>query len=603
MEIKKEDEVIIDGSGYTYLSEFMNDLPENVMLNKVTTGCGMTSVVLNNKIKYVLAVPYVSLIENKLKWCKEKGVDICAIYGGNGEKEVLEFNGRKIITTYDSLGKVTRALEVRGDIKDWKICIDEAHKLVDSAAFRTNAVRTVLDSYTNYKAYVFGTATPVKDKYQLPRLQHIKKARIIWENLSPVNVNYCQYDTKINDVGALIAIDFLQGVRLGNAHIFINSVSSICSIIRKMKKGGFDKPDQIRIVCANNDGNDHIIKQKLTGSYFNSLVSSDVKKVNFYTATAFEGCDIYDEDGKNFIITDGTKDHTKIDITTVLPQIIGRVRNSKYKNVVNLLYTPNQYLSSLTEVQFEENVKNEIKKARHAVETFNKEAKGSMVRQALLKDTDNSYLIVDEDKIHVNEEAWYNEMHNFSALKETYFVSNTPNNCTIQNGIKNNNGLKYAYKGIDKIEIKGFNKIKLGQKSSFKDSCKDYIDAKENGYFKYWDGLEVSLIEEAYEKLGGTKMKALEYKKSKIQEEIMRYSNMISNEVKIVTCLKLKAGQWVSKAQIKKWIQNIYNNLGLKLKAKATDLKKWYDVDDKNSRLSGKLESGFVIKACKIKLK
>lgn len=599
--MKKDDEVIIDGSGHTYLSDIMNDLPENVMLNKVTTGCGMTSVVLNNKIKYVLAVPYVALIENKLKWCKEKGIDVCAIYGGNGEKEVLAFNGRKIITTYDSLGKVTRALEVRGDIKDWKICIDEAHKLVDSAAFRTNAVRSVLDHYSKYKAYVFGTATPVKDKYQLPRLQHIKKNRIEWDNLSPVHVNYCQYDTKINDVGAVLAIDFLQGARSGNAHIFINSVNSICSIIRKMKKGGFDKPDQIRIVCANNDRNHHIIKHKLSATYFNSPVSSDVKKVNFYTATAFEGCDIYDEDGKSFIITDGTKDHTKIDITIMLPQIIGRVRDSKYKNVVNLLYTPNQYLSNLTEAQFEENVKNEIKKAKHAVVTFNKEAKGSMVRQALLKDMDNSYLIVDGNQIHTNEEAWHNEMHNFSTLRQTYYVSKDDSKNTIQSGMKNNNGIDYQYNDVEKIEIKGLNKVKLGQKASFEDKCKDYIKIKEKGHFIFNMADDHLLIEEAYEKLGADRMKALGYRKSKIKEALTLNSNLLSNDHKIVKYLSLKTGQWVSKSNIKMKIQEIYSKIGLKIKAKATDLKKWYDISDRKYRVNGKLESGFVINTCKIR--
>ena len=67
------EEKIIDSKGFRYIGEFMNDLPENVMLNKVTTGCGMTSVVLENDVKYVLAVPYVALIKNKKQWCKEKG--------------------------------------------------------------------------------------------------------------------------------------------------------------------------------------------------------------------------------------------------------------------------------------------------------------------------------------------------------------------------------------------------------------------------------------------------------------------------------------------------------------------------------------------------
>ena len=53
-------ERIIKSNGSKYVGEFMKDLPDNVMLNKVLTGCGMTSTVLSNDKKYVLAVPFVS---------------------------------------------------------------------------------------------------------------------------------------------------------------------------------------------------------------------------------------------------------------------------------------------------------------------------------------------------------------------------------------------------------------------------------------------------------------------------------------------------------------------------------------------------------------
>jgi len=586
------EEMIINGKGYDYLGEFMNDLPENVMLNKVTTGCGMTSVVLANEVKYVLAVPFIALINNKVKWCKEEGIEVCPIYGDNGEDEVLRFAGNKIITTYDSIIKVTKALCIRGDIKEWKICIDEAHKLVDSAAFRTNAVKNVLNSYNKYKSYVFGTATPVKDKYQLPKLKHIRKAKVVWDKLETVKVNYCQYDSKINDVGAVIAIDFLEGIRTGNAHIFINSVSSICHIIRKIKKGGFDKPKEIRIVCAKNDRNEQIVNEKLTGDYYVSNVSSDVRKINFYTATAFEGCDIYDKEGKNFIITDGSKDYTKIDISTVLPQIIGRVRNSKHKNVVNLLFTPNTYLPSVSEEEFEEQVKKKITIARKAVISFYKEDKDSMVRDAMLKDTSNSFLLIDGKELYVNEEAWYNEMHNFSTFKKTYYVSKNGRSRNIKNGIKKNNGIDYDYKGMEKVEIKGFNKIKLGQKPSFKDLCIDYIEAKEKGYFVFGSD---PMIEKAHAILGSQKMKALEYRKTKIREALLVYSNVNSVESKIVRLLDLKCGQWISKESVKLKIQEAYNKLNLTKKAKSTDLKKWFTVIDSNRRINTKLVNGIII--------
>ena len=86
--------------------------------------------------------------------------------GGIRDAEIISFTGTKFITTYDSLGRITKIL---GDkVANYKILIDEADKLVDSGSFRGDAIRTVLDNYKKYKAYTFMTATPIPDKYQLP---------------------------------------------------------------------------------------------------------------------------------------------------------------------------------------------------------------------------------------------------------------------------------------------------------------------------------------------------------------------------------------------------------------------------------------------------
>ena len=64
----------LDSKGKRYLSDVLKangltDLPDNVMLNKVTTGCGMTSIALSNDTPYVVCVPKRNLVKNKVKWC------------------------------------------------------------------------------------------------------------------------------------------------------------------------------------------------------------------------------------------------------------------------------------------------------------------------------------------------------------------------------------------------------------------------------------------------------------------------------------------------------------------------------------------------------
>ena len=66
---------IIEAHGKNYLGEVISELPDNVFLNKVKTGCGLTSLALECIEKTVISVPYKNLIESKEKWCREKGID------------------------------------------------------------------------------------------------------------------------------------------------------------------------------------------------------------------------------------------------------------------------------------------------------------------------------------------------------------------------------------------------------------------------------------------------------------------------------------------------------------------------------------------------
>jgi hypothetical protein len=599
---------IFESNGSKYLGEFMKDLPDNSMFNKVTTGSGMTSVVLKNDVNYVLAVPFVALIKNKEKWCQDKGIKYCSVYyGGANEDDVMNFKGKKIMVTYDSLSKVTKCLEERGDIKKWKLCVDECHKLVDSAAFRPNAINNVINNFNKYGSYIFGTATPVKDEYQLPALKNIPKAEVKWDNLEKVNVNYCHIDNKINDVAAVLALDFLNGKRSGNAHIFINSVTSIADIIRKMLKGGFENFKDVRIVCADNTRNERIIETKISKEFCISAVGSDVRKVNFYTATAFEGCDIYDSEGKNFIITDGNKDFTKIDIVTILPQIIGRVRDSKYKNSVDLLFTKNRYLYNVSEEEFSKQVIKNIEIAKKDVEIFY-ELKNELsnIPDAMIK-YDSPYFLSVGDELIVNENAWYNEMHNFNTIHSTYYVSSDGNNSFIQDGMKTYNSISYDYSKIKSIQIKGLNKKKIGKVPCFKDLCLDIIEILESENIMLRSGQIVEikknypLIYEMYNTFGVEKMKALNFRKKNFKKALLIASDEKSVTHKIIKLLDLRIGVWYSCSNIKLKLKGIYNDINLMTKAKATDLNKWFNLRESCRRVDGKIMSGYVIVGQKVK--
>ena len=99
-----------------YIGEFLKELPENAMLNKVAVGAvgaGATSVALRSKDKMVLCVPFVSLILNKLEWCRQNQISAIGVYANGAKEESIHgFQGNVIIVTWDSLHKVVNQIDL-----------------------------------------------------------------------------------------------------------------------------------------------------------------------------------------------------------------------------------------------------------------------------------------------------------------------------------------------------------------------------------------------------------------------------------------------------------------------------------------------------------
>ena len=603
--------IILDSKGQVFISEVlkvnnMQDLPDNVFLNKVTTGCGMTSVALSNDVPYVICVPKRNLILNKLKWCEERNIDIIGVYAyqesGVGVEEIESFQGNKILTTYDSLHKVVTALTNNGRINNFKILIDEAHELIKAGNYRYGAIDSVLDNYTKFKSFIFGTATPIDDRYQHPKLRGIQKVQIKWYDLEPVTVNYCRYEKDLLKAAAIAAIRHLTGEETLNGHFFINSVSDIASIIRHIQKGGYSDASKIRIITANNDENQFKIIHNLGKGYKISCINSEVRNVNFYTSTAFEGVDIHDENALTYIISDGSKNHSKIDVLVTLPQIIGRVRDSKITNFVNLLYSPNKYYSHTTEAEFEHYTKKKLEEAARYIERYNVETE-EMIKDVMFKGAeDNVYLLVkDENTLVLNETALYSEMQNFKTINTTYYYAkhNKKEKKEEQKEVIVNE-IKYLYKPDEPIEITNLNKAKLGGKVNFKMLCEMYNSAS----FPT-DRINIAkvepLIEKAFNVLGYEKMKALEFVKKDIEKELILRDKIKSGVWKIANLLDLRVGEWISVADVVEKLTEIYDTLNIKKTIKSTDLKEYYEVKETSKRINKIKTKGYVVIANKFR--
>ena len=284
----------------TYLSEVMEYLPSGVLLNKGITGCGGTYVELNSKRDSLILVPTIELAKNK------EQPNSLIVYGKVTKKQIEEYiysdiKYKKIIGTYDSLLRMIDFPE----ITNYFLLIDEYHVLFNSYAFRNKAILNILKTYKLFKDFCFMTATPLNDDIILNEIKDLPKIDIVWEKAIPVKLNVV--DVNFTTKELLKIISKKEDV---NYHIFLNSVKTIKEIIPKL--------DEYKVVCS----------QEKIRSLEVSSTKDPVKRFNFYTSAAFEGCIL----PKNKVLTNsGLKNVEDITLEDMLIN-----KNGEEVSIINL---------------------------------------------------------------------------------------------------------------------------------------------------------------------------------------------------------------------------------------------------------------------------
>ena len=72
--------------GVKYLGQFMDEHPVNCLFNKGTTNCGGTDLALSNNKNTIIAMPFISVVDNKSESNKFRG----KVLGVKGSTDMLE---------------------------------------------------------------------------------------------------------------------------------------------------------------------------------------------------------------------------------------------------------------------------------------------------------------------------------------------------------------------------------------------------------------------------------------------------------------------------------------------------------------------------------
>lgn len=333
----------------TYLSEIMTELPSKTLLNKGVTGCGGTYVELHSKRNSLILVPTIELAKNK-------GKDGFVVHGKVDDRQIIEYINsdiqyKKIIGTYDSLSRLINLVD-----SSYFLLVDEYHILFNAYSFRNTAILFILKNYNLFNDYCFMTATPLDDDIILDEIKHLNRTNITW--LKAVSIKLNLVDASFTTKELIKILNKESNLEI-NYHIFLNSIKTIKDIVTKANLQDY------KVVCSETSRqNNRTLKMGST--------LDKVCKYNFYTSTAFEGCDIFDPIGKTIILCDTNIATTILDISTLVRQICGRLRDSIYKEEVTLVLNTSKHRYAGTSLEiFKAKVKENIILGKYTEEKFN----------------------------------------------------------------------------------------------------------------------------------------------------------------------------------------------------------------------------------------
>ena len=571
---------------------YNNDLPNNAVIDKQVTGVGGTHIVLTNDKPYVVAVHLIKMIESKIEQDKYK--HIMKVDGNTTPQEIqnyLKDGNIKFLCTYDSVPKLQACLGNRA--KEFNLLVDEVHCLIGYMdRFKPTVAVNLINGMSAFNSTSYLTATPTNFKYLPKPLQKLNQVKIEWEDARKPDLIHAFAPRSLTEDTISTVIDKLDNTT-EELYIFYNSRRYVVSLIKKILKIKTELTlDDINILFSETDDNTNYFKKYLGtkfkyGSFPNGINN---KRINLISSMAYEGCDFYpnNDDTINptsIVISDPRSKTMRFDIQVQLKQICGRFRANLITNKMPINKIIYLWASQEEDIILDEDeyLSTIIKSNNECEIGLENNRDNSMIMDALRLSANNhhAYWILNENKeVVMHPFAVEAQMSNYHALHSDSFVldGNIENSTTISKLSDLSKELSTytipllpsSYKTtlgrIPSVQalVKEYNSIIETAKISptFREDLETFLTV--NTTFTEW--LEAGVTPQNMNTLNN---------RNKIEE--LASSLKIMAKVEEVK-LPFKVDIIYTKTKIKTEIQKFYDANKIKLKAKATDINKWYIV-------------------------
>lgn len=570
------------------------ELPKGI-LNKGVTGCGATSVAIEDEHKTIICSPRINLIKNKV--AQHKG--LLGVYGEVRDNEIKTYletiETPKIMVTYDSMPRLAKLIE---DKSDWRVVVDEYQYLLIDSGFRSDKAIELLGAVNEFDYVTYLSATPIADKYiqQMEQFKDVPYTELIWTNqIEKIDVERKVSAKPINNAIKIVR-NYQNGIfpTFGNevskeCVIFLNSVTNISNIVRQTEL----QHDEVNIIVADTEENRKLVRG--IGKDFDigtiPLEGEPHKMFTFCTSTAFAGCDFYSTCASTFVISDNKKVHTSIDIATELVQIAGRQRLAcnPFRKTVVFIYNVDigESNADVYKEAIEQKLEKSVKMAdwkNSAPDEFKKDVIKETSEMQNIKKYKDSYVRYDEksDSFTVNRWAYLNDCFAYDVQHENYV-----NSIVVKRQLEDSGfGIKGAEKQSDyKEQLKC-----ILTKEGFADRMKRYCELRQlketNPFYmaneimeRQYDDLKLY-----YDRLGFERIKALAFKESSLKNELRGY--YLQNDIRLKFRSIFKVGDKMITNDIKNRMTAVYAEYGIKKNGVATQLERDYGIRLKATKVT-----------------
>jgi hypothetical protein len=625
------------GRNIKYISEWLEyRIPQgHCIVDKGVTGCGYTEYTLTNNLPTVLCSPRKLLLENK---SEQHFKDLNILYLKNEIKDINDIAllrnkirnhiflcdeenlPIKFLVTYDSSHYIIDILKELNLLQDFYFIIDEFQSIFLDAFFKSEVENDFVEYLQDCPNVLYLSATPMLDKYleKVDTFKNLPFYEIDWSGTGVVENIIIQrkFSTALTTDCIKIVNQYLEGkfpstftsdnkiVFSKEAVFYFNSISDIIRVINKTNLS----PSQINIICANDKENKDKLS-KIGHSIGKIPLKGELNKMfTFCTKTAYIGADFYSNNASSYVFADPNIKSLALDISLDLPQIVGRQRNREnpFKNNIVIFYRTIRKTEMEDRETFDKTQEERRKETQRLLDGFNKlsiEEQKSYI-QKLKADIEvskyeNDFISISKKTNQpvynsfidiANERGWevsqrdYQDKISVTKSLESLTSNISEYQSDLEKEVQDFLDNKFYSTGIFEKKMKMYCEFMDKHQGSKEVSDIIYFKIKDPKYRKY------------YNFYGTSGCKAVSYIEKKLLLGMINESK--ESELSSIIYKKFKVGDRVIPGEVKIILQDIYRDLDITSKAKATDLGRYFKLTRTKITLSNKkTKEGYLLKS------